>query len=1742
MEGLLNVLKNVHSVISRGYINFKKSPKERLTKEFLETKLEVLDKDWASFSETNSKLYESFTLENIEKKLGDIYEQTEEIYISYKSLIKSKLNQFKEITSGKCSQEMYTSQPKAGSSFVKLPKITIPIFSGNYSEWVTFHDLFTSLIHNNDTLDNVQKLQYLKSHIVGEAEQLIRHTPVSDANYNQCWTLLKNRYSNKKYLSNCILQRLFGQKRIQGESSTSLKLLIDNSCDCLSALKNLNIDVSTWDVIIIYIVSGKLDVETRKQWELSISNNTSLNDLPTFDQFKVFVENRYRALECVESKTIPVHQSNDHRRNPPVHKSRAMFAKNSPTIKCEYCSESHKLCFCKKFAKQSCLERRAFVSKNKICFNCLGSNHMVYDCKKLVTCRLCHKRHHSLLHLTEECESNGNDISAKPAIGNNSTSTNISPIVSCLSTKNVSKPRQVLLATALIKAKARNGQYQVIRALIDQGSQACFITEAMVQYLNLKKSPAKGHISGIGDHKSTAVKYIVNINIQSRLDPNFKLNLNAYVLNNITSYLPDRNIAINSLDIIDISSHCLADPKYNTPNKIDILLGADVYSSIIQDGVIKNSSGTLIAQNTTLGWILSGTVNPVISDKQKYITAMHVQMNEDNMLKKFWEIEENINLKRILTPEEKRCEELYDATTSRDVNGRYIVRLPFQEENPPCKSGHSRAIAEKRFKALEKRLEGNKDLKEKYTEVINDYLLQGHMRQVKDDDNMKEEAVYLPHHAVIRNDKSTTKVRVVFNASEKNTKGVSLNDTLMIGPTLQADLRHTVLRWRMHEIAIIADIQQMYRQVKIANHDAIFQRILWRDDPNKDIKDYELVTVTFGTASAPYQAVKTLHQVAYDEGIDYPVAAEKVLNSFYMDDLMAGCDSVDAGIEIYEQMNGLLSKGGFTLQKWNSNNKDILERIRAIENTSLKRIGQTEHANIKDNSDKELITIKLDGTIKILGLTWNRSEDTFEYAVKLPPLTTAPVTKRSIISDIARLFDPLGWLAPSVILAKVFIQKLWLAGVSWDEHLNKELINEWTTYRKELLLLTDIRIPRWLGTKKHHNLELHGFSDASKTAYSAVIYVRSINEIGDEIHVSLLTAKTRVAPVKQISIPRLELCGAVLLSKLLTESAEVLNIPKENIKAWTDSMVVLAWLNSHPSRWKTFVGNRVSEILTTLNPTQWMHVASKNNPADCASRGIPPSALIGNKLWFSGPSFLKEKIVRYERPKGLSTELEECIKVHTTTIISDGSIFERFSSLQRLVRIVAYCRRFLKSNKVPTNKNYLKGLELKEALQCCIKVTQREQFSSEYLQLQANGELQMKSSKLKSLTPYLDDKGIIRVSGRLHRSPLLENVKHPIVLPNKAHLTNLIVADAHYKTLHGGPQLMINYLRSAYWIIGCRNIVKHHVIKCVTCARQRATIRNQMMGSLPEVRCTPARPFLHSGIDYAGPINIRTTKGRGHRSYKGYICLFICMATRAIHLELVSDMSTQAFLAAFRRFVSRRGHCAQIWSDNGTTFVGASRELRELEAIQQSAAEHLELHQTAWHFIPPHAPNFGGLWEAGVKATKFHLKRVIGELTLTYEEMSTLLTQVEACLNSRPISVIDTSDPGEPLPLTPGHFLIGAPLKSVPDTDYTDSNLNYLTRWQLVQRMVQSFWKRWSQEYLTTLLQRHKWTSKVPEPKVGDVVLIKEDDLPPGRWLLGRVLQKHPGKDNITRVVTLRTNTSTIKRPTSKLCILPVGD
>lgn len=551
------------------------------------------------------------------------------------------------------------------------------------------------------------------------------------------------------------------------------------------------------------------------------------------------------------------------------------------------------------------------------------------------------------------------------------------------------------------------------------------------------------------------------------------------------------------------------------------------------------------------------------------------------------------------------------------------------------------------------------------------------------------------------------------------------------------------------------------------------------------------------------------------------------------------------------------------------------------------------------------------------------------------------------------------------------------------------------------------------------------------------------------------------------------MCGAVLLAKLLKKVLYALKIDNICFFAWSDSQIALAWINGRPNRWKTFVANRVVEVTSIINPKKWNHVSSTDNPADVASRGILPSEILNHTLWWNGPSWLSQSAQHWPKLNEIvQTNLEERAYIHSFPIFKCEDVFNgllyKYSSIHKLKRVTAYCFRFIENIRKKTadkKQDTLSVCELSSALQFWIKHVQQREFLTEINCCKNDDELP-RGNRLIPLNLFLDDNKVLRVGGRLRNSKYLGfDMKHPILLPSKHHLTTLIIADIHDDTLHAGPQLMLNILRKNYWIPKTRQVIRKFIHRCVFCYRQRGQTMNQIMGELPENRITSARPFIKSGVDYCGPFVLKTFRGRGnHKTYKGYIAVFVCLSTKAVHLEVVTDLTTEAFMAAFRRFISRRGKCLQIYSDNSSNFVGASGELLRLnnflqsQSTQQKLADSASIMETDWHFIPPGSPHFGGLWEAAVKSTKFHLKRVIGSTSLTYEEMTTLLTQIEACLNSRPLCAI-TDDPSDLEPLTPGHFLVGESLLVIPEPDLSDVPLN---RWQLIQRQTQNYVGIWN--------------------------------------------------------------------------------
>ncbi|XP_037930799.1 uncharacterized protein LOC119665643 [Teleopsis dalmanni] len=609
-----------------------------------------------------------------------------------------------------------------------------------------------------------------------------------------------------------------------------------------------------------------------------------------------------------------------------------------------------------------------------------------------------------------------------------------------------------------------------------------------------------------------------------------------------------------------------------------------------------------------------------------------------------------------------------------------------------------------------------------------------------------------------------------------------------------------------------------------------------------------------------------------------------------------------------------------------------------------------------------------DQAIKILGIKWCPKLDQFEFKINTTSFSSK-YTKRAILSDAGKLFDPFGWLSPVTIKAKIMIQKLWMLGISWDTEIPPNLQAQWEEFKLRLPAVQKITMKRWTQHSENSLIELHGFADASEAGYAAVVYTKVMN--AEKVTISLVASKTKVAPIKQVSLARLELCAAVLLIKLINYIQKNNKITYSKVIAWSDSKIVLNWLRQYPNRWTTFVANRVSYIQDTFKG-QFRFVPGKDNPADIPSRGVYGDNLISNILWWHGPNWLiKDEGNWPENDEVIDLNLiPETRKSAICTVVDvtkDENIINRFSSLNKLLRVTAYCLRFVYNCHKKKSERKIDNLSADDIDAAKIVLVNQAQkcFSDDIRQLNLQKQL-MKSNKLCSLNPFVDSAGVLRVGSRLRNADLSDNQKYPIILHTSSTLAKLIINQAHINTIHGRLKLTLNYVRHKFWIIRGTIAVKACINKCVKCFPMKANGQSQLMRSLPTPRVNFSRRFTHCGIDYAGPLHNKCSQFWGIKTHKAYIAIIVCLATKAIHIEFTSDLTSQGFLAVLKRMISRRGSVHHIYSDNGTNFTGANNTLQKIQ-IQNHLAET----GIRWHFIPPGSPHFGGLWESGIFMMEF---------------------------------------------------------------------------------------------------------------------------------------------------------------------------
>ena len=1614
----------------------------------------------------------------------------------------------------------------------KIPIIEVPTFDGDIMQWSSFWTSWETVIGKRDTLSDAAKLSYLKKAITDpDCQTLLTDPRETEDCYQEVVKELHERFDRNKEVHRTLVQRLLQLTHIK-ETRADIRRLMDTLKSTCSSLKRTgSYCIETFLTSLVYWL---LPTKLQTLWEQHTKKTKKVTPLPELikyfsahaetlpsinshhSQGKSEPEKKNSNKKTDKRNDYPTTRSNTHKNKTSVH-----VVSPSPTYKweCALCTpEKHPLFVCPKWLSMPIAQKLSYIQSKKLCHNCLGGGHSTATCRSTYRCRECQANHHTSIH---QAPGESTPI--------HSSSTHSSSRANSQTSENLMMTAQVLMS-------GPGGRQIPARALIDSGAGMSLVSYQLSQQLNLPLTKSNRQFTGVQGAPCSPSKHMTNFHLSPMHSNHPQLLVEAAVVPTVTVDLPARDYPqLTSLP--HLSGLQLADPSFHSPGKIDLLLGADVYLQImLQSPKMTGNPTDPGALETIFGWAVMGPVKASSEEVVQPIPAHVTQITPseaeqlDGRMATFWESEEPNYPNEHFTSTEEMVEAHYNATTTYcPTEKRYTVSLPKKHNSPPLGESRSRALS--RYISNESSILRKKVWKP-FQDVIQGYLDLGHAEQVPAEE-LKAANYYLPMHSVTKQASTSTKLRVVFDGSASSTSGISLNQSIMVGPTLHSNLGSILLKFRSYKVAVTADISKMYREVSLSQPDRDLHRFLWRPTPQDEIKDYRMTRVTFGVSSSPYLAVRTLQQAAKDHGQEYPEASDHIQSSFYVDDLLAGAETPEEAVKLFEDLRTVLAQAGFDLRKWRSNSSDVLQTIP----TSLREV-----LPVKDLTDCHSPTHP-----KALGLEWNSSSDTMAPAIQ--PSSSYKTTKRGVVSDVSKTFDILGWISPSVLQMKLLYQHLWTLKLHWDDQVPPDLVTHHSKWRNQLHSLSSKQLPRYYFRTDATPLtkELHGFADASLKAYGAVVYIRSTYSNHPPL-VTLVVSKTRVAKLKPSTVPRQELCGALLLTDLLTEVKGILDIPDNNIWAWSDSSIVLSWLDGHPRDFKVFVSNRVSAILKSTSPSTWRHVPTAENPADCASRGLMPQELLTHSLWWEGPQWLHQEPIKipWQPPRRpLAAPEQQLIPIHIIQPAPPPLLEVKFSSYHKLICVTAWCWRFYSKlkKKETSSGQHLTAKELNAAEHLLVRLSQGRTFPKERDAL-LHDQVIPPTSRILSLAPYMDQDLLLRVGGRLSNSYLTHSQKHPIITDSKDILIILLCKYLHVCLGHCGPTLLLAALSRRFHVVSARRLTRSVCSQCKVCRKAAPKPAPQRLGELPAERICISPAFTSTGLDFAGPFTLKKGHTRKPVYIKAYLCVFVCLSTKAIHLEVISDLTTSAFLAGFNRFISRRGCPTTIHSDNGSNFVGAKNRLKEVYTFLQSKDTDSSIHQhllknrITWNNIPERTPHFGGLWESAVRTMKYHLKRVVGAQILTYEELSTVSAQVEACMNSRPLTATTSHTSDGISTLTPGHFLILKPPTVYPDYPELPEEPCRTKKWLLCQSLVRHFWDRWSKEYITTLQARTKWKKLQPNLQLGDVVILKEDKTFTCHWPLARVIQTYPGTDGLVRVALVKTATSVFKRPVTKLALL----
>ncbi|XP_065180039.1 uncharacterized protein LOC135810477 [Sycon ciliatum] len=1694
-------------------------------------------------------------------------------------------------------------QAARSSPVVKLPQLKLSQFNGDIMDWPEFWQTFESSVGLRQSLPDVSKFTYLKSVLTGVAAAAIEGIPITAANYPIAVTMLKDKFGQPELIV-ATLYRKLAQLPQCNNRFTEVKATIDQMEKLLRQLEAQGENLDTQRVLIQQLFSkfpfqliSKLE-EQRSDHTVPWTVKTVREMLAKYVAMQNTVRQFTDNISQTPQSKIHGHQQQHHR--PPTMGFVSSQASPRREPSCVFCRSSH---FSDECTNYSTLDsRKDQLLSLRRCFVCLKEGHIARNCAhRSRNCYHCSGTGHSRAicpkkgqqynpavevpkHQQTNSLANGSPQTAaiaavSPAEMPSQEPTAIPDETTELATTSVSTLKAVIQSAMLQTAKCNVtdhcGKKVTVNALLDSGSQRSFITAALAKRLQLPvQNEERLYLNTMAATKSKS------FNSQSfQLAVNLRDGNMAQIMVNtlptITNPIVKQAVQQTDLAFLEqLSPTALADsvPHAMETVNIDFLIGADYFWQLVGNNVITLPSGLKLV-SSEFGYLLTGcsslpdecsnddTTSLVVTSSGSIFSGAASVSNrntEDSVLSQFWQLE-NIGIKDSPYANDDEIALAQFRKTTEYSDGRYSIQWPWKPDDTKDQLPSNYGLALGRMKSLAKRLATDGQLLESYDKVIRQQLAKGIIEEVQLSGTSGKQH-YLPHHPVVTPAKST-KVRIVYDASAKaSATSPSLNDCLYRGPVLLPDLCGLLMRFRLKPIVISADVEKAFLQISIQPSDRDVTRFIWYKDcttpekVNGNVTAYRFCRMPFGVVSSPFLLAATiqLHLTQAQTDVSGAIARD-----LYVDNLITTVYSPEEGIHLYKEAKQLFSDASMNLRDWTSNSDKVLDKIQEIDRLPS-------------------------ASTKVLGLKWDSKADNIAVSNSINEKSVGPVTKRSVLNKVASVFDPLGLMTPSTLQGKRYLRRLWEEGLEWDAPLSAPMLLEWDNIQSALRQTTTVTIPRFIGpASASQPMSLHIFTDASKDAYAAAAYLQVQIPDSNKYTVNLIFSRSRLTPSankpskkQSVTIPRMELLGVVMGFRMVKFIQSQLQL-QNNIPTylWTDAKCVLHWLTT-PHHLSTFVANRVKEVKSNQQ-LQFRHVQSQDNPADIATRGLQPEELKESSLWWQGPAWLAGDKEDWPTGKLIVTQedIAEADKERRSPLITIGNTAavindstetyslqaaeQRVSSLRSLLRTTAICLRFIGKKiwskvssstreklrpKIPlaatvfddaSRTKYVAASDLSIAEKIIIRQHQRQNFTDAFKAIGSGTRHPLQDQ----LGLRLDAEGLLRCHGRLDNAQLPEDATRPMLISRHSKLSTLIIREVHARLIHAGVSHTLAQIRQKYWLPQGRAAVKAVLSKCVICQKHEGQpFRLPQMPQLPAERVQQSHPFQYIGLDYLGPfsVNISST------TQKVWVCLFTCMATRAVHLEVVMGLTTAQFVNCLKRFIARRGRPDKIISDNAPQFKLAQTYLdqkwKKILTCPELAC-YLAEHKVTWVFTTEFAPWQGGFYERLVGLVKRAFHKAIGRSRFTYEQFNTITTEVEAMLNTRPLTYVPSESTDGII--TPNHFIAPTRSLGLPDDIQSDDYMPQrdpvatITSLQKKQQAaLDTFWKLWRDDYILALRSRqpinHRLRrSRTTGPKIGDMVMIKNDQLPRGMWKMGKIRELHDSaQDGKSRSATVQTTNS----------------